>query len=109
MVCCTFFLTSSYGAIYSILFFISLSTLLYYVPRFYNVLIIKFLLGMAHEVHDTPELLDARLDQRHRSYLSAVAGHDNLPVLRLRGPMELMRLDQRWFPKYAYFIFSLVL
>lgn len=66
---------------------------------------------MAAGYGDCPELLDPRLDQRHRSYLSAVKGQD-LGVLRPRVPLELLRLDDRWIPRYGficlsfYFIFS---
>ena len=56
---------------------------------------------MATEVGDCLELLDPRLDRRHRSYRSAVLGQD-LSVLRLRVPLELLRLDERWLPRYAF-------
>jgi hypothetical protein len=46
------------------------------------------------EMAQTPELLDANTDVRHRSYLAAVEGQE-LHELRPRVAMELLHLDDR--------------
>jgi hypothetical protein len=46
----------------------------------------------------TPELLDANTDERHRSYLAAVEGQE-LHELRLRVAKELLHLDDRWLDR----------
>ena len=55
--------------------------------------------------YNVPELLDGSMDGRHRSYMSAVWGAD-LGVLWARVPMDTMKLDPCWFPRFAicYFI-----
>lgn len=66
--------------------------------------LVKIYTGMATEEgagSQCPELLDPVLDRRHRSYLSAVRRQD-LPTLRLRVPLQLLRLDERWIPRYVY-------
>ena len=47
------------------------------------------------------ELIDPVVDQRHRSNLQ----DGQLPLaLRLRTYDELWILDQRWVPRYVYFV-----
>jgi hypothetical protein len=46
----------------------------------------------------TPELLDAHIDERHRSYLAAVEGQE-LHELRPRVAKELLHLDDRWLDR----------
>ncbi|WVZ88202.1 hypothetical protein U9M48_034747 [Paspalum notatum var. saurae] len=46
----------------------------------------------------TPELLDAAMDRKHRSYFSDVLGC-SLGQFRARIPMETMVLDPRWLPR----------
>jgi hypothetical protein len=46
----------------------------------------------------TPELLDANADERHRSYLAAVEGQE-LHELRPRVAKELLHLDDRWLDR----------
>ena len=55
----------------------------------------------------TPELLDARIDMRHRSYFSAVLGQE-VGHLRARVPMETMPLDRRWLPRFALHILGIL-
>ena len=54
---------------------------------------------MAHEEGATPELLDALVDKRHRSYMSAVRGI-SLGMFRARVPMSTMTIHRRWVPRY---------
>ena len=56
---------------------------------------------MAHEEGATPELLDALVDKRHRSYMSAVRGI-RLGTFRARVPMSTMPIHCRWVPRYGY-------
>ena len=51
--------------------------------------------AMEHEESATPELLDALVDKRHRSYMSAVRGI-NLGIFRARVPMSTMPIHHRW-------------
>ena len=53
-----------------------------------------------HEEGATPELLDALVDKRHRSYMSAVRG-TSLGTFRARVPMSTMPIDPRWVPRYG--------
>jgi hypothetical protein len=46
----------------------------------------------------TPELLDANTDERHRSYLAAVEGQ-HLHELRPRLAKELLHLHDRWIDR----------
>jgi hypothetical protein len=46
----------------------------------------------------TPELLDANTDERHKSYLVAVEGQE-LHELRPRVAKELLHLDDRWLDR----------
>ena len=55
---------------------------------------------MAHEEGATPELLDALVDKRHRSYMSAVRGI-SLGTFRARVPMSTMPIHRRWVPRYG--------
>jgi len=55
---------------------------------------------MAHEEGATPELLDALVDKRHRSYMSAVRGI-SLGMFRARVPMSTMPIHHRWVPRYG--------
>ncbi|KAF8701353.1 hypothetical protein HU200_033683 [Digitaria exilis] len=54
---------------------------------------------MAHEGGATPELFDAHVDMRHRSYVSVVHGV-NQGTFRARVPMVTMPIDPRWLPRY---------
>ena len=54
---------------------------------------------MAHEEGATPELLDALVDKRHRSYKSAVCGI-SLGMFRARVPLSTMPIHRRWVPRY---------
>ena len=65
---------------------------------------IKCFVEMAAGDAGCPELFDPHLDQRHRSFLSSVGGED-IPVLRPRVPQELLRLDERWLPRYTVICF----
>jgi hypothetical protein len=47
------------------------------------------------DMAETSELLDANIDERHRSYLAAVEGQE-LHELRPRVAKELLHLDDRW-------------
>ena len=47
----------------------------------------------------TPELLDPAVDKKHHSFLSA-EHQTELGVFRLRGPGELLTIDDRWKHKY---------
>ena len=55
---------------------------------------------MAHEEGATPELLDALVDKRHRSYMFAVHGI-SLGTFRARVPMSMMLIHRRWVPRYG--------
>ena len=55
---------------------------------------------MVHEEGATPELLDALVDKRHRSYMSAVRGI-SLGMFRARVPMSTMTIHRRWVPRYG--------
>ena len=55
---------------------------------------------MAHEEGATPELLDALVDKRHQSYMSAVRGI-RLGTFRARVPMSTMLIHHRWVPRYG--------
>ena len=57
---------------------------------------------MAHEKGATPELLDALVDKRHRSYMSAVCGI-SLGTFRARVPMSTMPTHRRWVPRYGLY------
>jgi hypothetical protein len=46
----------------------------------------------------TPELLDANTDERHRSYPAAVKGQQ-LHELRPRVAKKLLHLDDRWLDR----------
>jgi hypothetical protein len=46
----------------------------------------------------TPELLDANTDERHRSYLAA-GERQQLHELRPRVPKELLHLDDHWLDR----------
>jgi hypothetical protein len=46
------------------------------------------------DMAQTPELLDANTDERHRSYLATVEGQE-LHELRPRVAKELLHLDDR--------------
>jgi hypothetical protein len=50
----------------------------------------------------TPELLDARIDLRHRSYCASVLGED-MGHIRARVPLETMPLDARWLPRFVLY------
>ncbi|RLM69820.1 hypothetical protein C2845_PM17G08970 [Panicum miliaceum] len=53
---------------------------------------------MEHEEGATIELLDALIDKRHRSYMSAVRGR-SLGTFRARVPMSTMPIYRRWIPR----------
>ena len=55
---------------------------------------------MTHEEGATPELFDALVDKRHRSYMSAVRGI-SLGTFRARVPMSTMPIHRRWVPRYG--------
>ena len=55
---------------------------------------------MAHEEGATPELLDALIDKRHRSYMSAVHGI-SLGTFWARVTMSMMPIHRRWVPRYG--------
>ena len=55
-----------------------------------------------HPQYDVPELLDRSVDGRHWSYMSAIRGAD-LGVLRAQVPMDTMKLDQCWIPRFAFY------
>jgi hypothetical protein len=50
------------------------------------------------DMAQTPELLDANTDVRHRSYLAALEGQQ-LHELRPRVAKELLHLDDRWLDR----------
>jgi hypothetical protein len=50
------------------------------------------------DMAQTPELLDANIDQRHKSYLAAVEGQE-LHELRPRVANELLHLDDHWLDR----------
>ncbi|KAF8664446.1 hypothetical protein HU200_054618 [Digitaria exilis] len=54
---------------------------------------------MAHEGGATPELFDAHVDMRHRSYVSVVHGV-NQGTFWAFVPMVTMPIDPRWLPRY---------
>ena len=58
---------------------------------------------MAHEEGATPELLDALVDKRHRSYMSAVRGI-SLGTFRARVPMSTMPIHRRWVSRYRLYL-----
>ena len=66
----------------------------------YALFIASFSAAMEHEEGATPELLDALVDKRHRSYMSAVRG-TSLGMFRARVPMSTMPIDPRWVPRYG--------
>jgi len=55
---------------------------------------------MEHKEGAIPELLDALVDKRHRSYMSAVRG-TSLGMFRTRVPMSTMPIDPRWVSMYG--------
>ena len=60
--------------------------------------------GMADDPggqYQTPELLDPRIDAKHRSYMSAVRG-SSLSTFRARVPMSTMPIHRRWLPRYLF-------
>jgi len=58
---------------------------------------------MAHEEGATPELLDALVDKRHRSYMSVVRGI-SLGTFRVRVPMSTMPIHRRWVPRCMLYL-----
>jgi hypothetical protein len=50
------------------------------------------------DMAQTPELLDANIDKRHRSYLAAVERQE-LHELRPHVAKELLHLDDRWLDR----------
>jgi len=66
----------------------------------YALFTASFSAAMEHEEGATPELLDALVDKRHRSYMSAVRG-TSLGMFRARVPMSTMPIDPRWVPRYG--------
>ena len=48
----------------------------------------------------TPELLEAQVDRRHRSFLSAVLGED-VGHVRSRTTHTLLPIHDLWVPKYV--------
>ena len=66
----------------------------------YALFTASFSAAMEHEEGATPELLDALVDKRHRSYMSAVRG-TSLGMFRTRVPMSTMPIDPRWVPRYG--------
>jgi hypothetical protein len=50
------------------------------------------------DMAQTPDLLDAKIDEQHRSYLAAVEGQE-LHELRPRVAKELLHLDDRWLDR----------
>ena len=66
----------------------------------YALFIASFSAAMEHEEGATPELLDALVDKRHRSYMSVVRG-TSLGMFRARVPMSTMPIDPRWVPRYG--------
>ena len=59
--------------------------------------------GMEHEEGATPELLDALVDKRHWSYMSAVRSI-NLGMFRARVPMSTMPIHRRWVHMYGLYL-----
>ena len=59
--------------------------------------------GMEHEEGATPELLDALVDKRHRSYMSAVRGI-SLGTFGERVPMSTMPIHRRWVPRCVLYL-----
>jgi hypothetical protein len=61
-----------------------------------------FLIYVSYLFHadmaQTPELLDATTDVRHRSYLAVVEGQQ-LHELRPRVAKELLHVDDRWLDR----------
>ena len=66
----------------------------------YALFTASFSAAMEHEEGATPELLDALVDKRHRSYMSADCG-TSLGMFRARVPMSMMPIDPRWVPRYG--------
>ena len=64
----------------------------------YALFTASFSAAMEHEEGATPELLDALVDKRHRSYMSVVRGI-NLGTFRARVPMSMMPIHRRWVPR----------
>jgi hypothetical protein len=50
------------------------------------------------DMAQTPELLDANIDEWHRPYLTAVEGQE-LHELHPRVAKELLHLDDRWLDR----------
>ena len=48
-------------------------------------------------------MLDALVDKRHRSYMSAVRGI-SLGTFRVRVPMSTMSIHRRWVPRYGLYL-----
>ena len=58
---------------------------------------------MAHEEGATPELLDALVDKRHRSYMSAVRGI-NLGTFWAGVPISTMPIHHRWVTRCVLYL-----
>jgi len=66
----------------------------------YALFTASFSAAMGHEEGATLELLDALVDKRHRSYMSAVRG-TSLGTFRTTVPMSTMPIDPRWVSMYG--------
>ena len=63
----------------------------------------SYFAAMEHEEGATPELLDALIDKRHRSYMSAVRG-TSLGTFRACVPMSTMPIHRRWVPRCGLYL-----
>ena len=63
----------------------------------------SYFAGMEHEEGATPELLDALVDKRHRSYMSAVRGI-SLGTFRARVLMSTMLIHHRSVPRCVLYL-----
>ena len=84
--------------VFVVLFNVIMLNIIIYVLKFFSNK--SNYTGMAHEEGASPELLDALVDKRHRSYKSAVCGI-SLGTFRARVPMSTMSIHRHWVPRYG--------
>ena len=99
VMCCASFICSVCYASFSISLYFAMiffTNLMYC----YALFTASFSAAMEHEEGATPELLDALVDKRHRSYMSADCG-TSLGTFRARVPMSTMSIHRRWVPRYG--------
>ena len=100
VMCCASFICSVCYASFSISFVFCYDIFFTNLMYCYALFTASFSAAMEHEEGATPELLDALVDKRHRSYMSAVRG-TSLGMFRARVPMSTMPIDPRWVPRYG--------